>query len=164
MKEIYRRHKKYSWKIFLSRYEYKDFWITEWWLRKELRELRRNWLLTIWKEYCWEERFANVYKLSEELLELLISKFRKYKTSFDILNFNKNTPLEEIKNLLWIKGFSTNFVINSDSNSKYTFNSENNIITRWSKKNKHDYTHYNLFNWLKELFWMDTKTLISNLV
>lgn len=162
LKSIYKRHLKYKWEVFLSRHEHQKFWLTEWEMRKQLRLLRRNWLLTIWKRYCWEKRFSNLYKLTDELLEYIKEKLKKVRKSFDIVKFNNETKVENIKNLLGIRWFWKNFVISKDKDYKYTYNSQFNIITKWSKS-WWEHKWFNLFNWLKELFNLDTYLLIKEL-
>lgn len=163
LKSLLKRHKKHNWNIFLSRLEYKKFWLSEWQMRKEIRELRKIGLNLVWKVFCWEPKFANLYKISDDLMSYIKEQLKWLKESFDIVKFNLNTPVERVKQWLWLKWYSKNLIISKDDDYKYTFNIDLKIIAKWSKKNKHDYKHFNLFNWLKELFWMNTYELIKDL-
>lgn len=156
------RHNTYKWEVFLSRHEFVKFGLTEWGMRKELRKLRRVWLLTVWKRYYEANKYSNVYNLSKELLEHIKQALRDVKPSFDIVKYNASVKLEEIKDMFWIKRFGKNIILsNNKGEYKYTFNSEYNIITKWDKWWGWGNKWMNCFNWLKELFGINTKELIS---
>lgn len=156
LKTLLYRYNTYKWEVFLSRHEHNKFKLSEWEMRKELRLLRRKGLLTVGKVPCGNRRFANLYNISEELLAFIKEKCRKIRKSFDIVKFNKETSKEDVKSLLWLKGFWKNFRISHD----ITYNSDYNIITYWDKEKT---IHYNLFNGLKKLFWLSNLQLIKEL-
>ena len=155
------RHNKY-WEVFLSRHEYYKFGVTEWEMRKTLRELRRMGLNIVGKRYCWEGRFANAYKLSEELITYIKKELGKIQKGFDIVKFNAEVTKEYVENLFWLKVRHKNTVLSNETGSyKYTFNSEYNIITRWDKWGWWGNKWFNFFNWVKELFWLWTRDILN---
>lgn len=148
LKELYRRYKKFEWKIFLSRYEFENFWITEWEMRKQLRLLRRNWLNTVGKVYCGQPRFTNLYEISSDLLEYIKKQLFSVKNKFDICKFNKYFDLSEIVEL---RKYKKTYILFKTEKYKRTLDSETRVIARWCKK-YWEHKWFNLFNWLKELW------------
>lgn len=149
LKSILWRYRKYSWKIILSRHEYKKFWLTEWSMRKQLKLLRRNGLITVGKQYCWQDRFSNVYNISEELLEFIKREVDKVKVKFNVFKYNLEFDLNRIINNL--RSYKKNYILKLEEDCKWTINTDLRIITRWCKRwweNK----WYNLYNWLKKLW------------
>lgn len=160
LKWLLQRKNKY-WKVMLTRRENEKFWVSEWAMRKYIRTLRNNWLKLVWKAYCWEVRFTNVYEVTKELVQYIRQQLWLKRMSFDIVSFNDNW-IEIVKSLLWLRYEKRNYVVSKDSEKKVTLNSERNIIAFWYK----DWTtkHYNLFNWLKAIFWLDNYNLIKELI
>lgn len=151
------------WEIFLSRYEYEKFWLTEWGMRLELRKLRRMWLRTVWKRYCGNRRFANVYEISDKLMSIILETLKEAKNSFDIVKYNASVKIEQVKELFNIKWRNNLVLSNEKWGYKYTFNAKYNIITRWDKWGGWGNKWMNYFNGLKELFGLNAGELMREL-
>lgn len=148
--------------VMVSRHEHEEYKISEWQMRLVIRDLRRNWLLKVWTAPSGYPRPSNLYKATKELIAYLKEKLGIVRKSFDIVEFNSTLTTEEIKNLFGLRWTKKNYVIWKDKEKecKYTLNMETRVVAKWFNW---WYKHFNLFNWLKEIYWFSTKDLINNL-
>jgi len=147
------------WEVWLSRCENKNFNTSERQLSSIIQNLRKNWLLILKERRQGNNNkfLCNVYEISQELKQIL-SLLLTY-TEFlneKIVKWSKEN-FESKLNEYGIKHFRNWRLL--DKKWKITYNKRTFIITDW-KINK----HYNLFNFIKELYWLDSKTLLKEII
>jgi hypothetical protein len=152
------RFEKYH-DIWISRKEFLKFWVTERQMYLIIEELKDLWLIKL----NWYKRIINnkykicIYEISSVLKQIfwLLSYFIK-DFNKKIIEFNK-WDIENILNKFWIKTFNNWKLF--DRKSKITFSKRKWVITNWK-----ELKHYNLFNFLKETFWLSSINLYRKII
>lgn len=146
------------WEVWLSRCENKKFNTSERQLSQVIKNFRENDFLILKARVKWNNNkyLCNVYDVwckLKQILSLLLT-FTEFLNE-KIIKWSKEN-FEWKLNDYWIKSFRNWRLF--ERKSKITYNKRNYCITDWSK-----WQHYNLFNFLKEYFWVNTKDMIKQI-
>ena len=136
------RYDKY-WEIFISRKEFKKFWLTEKQLRWFIEKFRMLWFLKFeWQvRKDWNKYSSNIYSIWEELkkiFNMLIWGIKNmYKKVWEFIDKN----WIEILKKFWVRLFNE---------KKNLIEKKVSIWKRWQIKNWKTWKWYNIFSYLME--------------
>ena len=147
------------WEVWLSRCETEKFNTTQRQLRDVIENFRKNDFLILKERRKWDNNkwLCNVYEIWSKLKQIL-SLLQTYIEFLNekIIKWSKEHFEWKLQEY-WIKYFHRNWRL-FERKSKITYSKRNFVITNW-KINK----HYNLFEFLKEYYWLNTIQLIKEI-
>jgi hypothetical protein len=148
--------------FWLSRHEYKKFWITENRLRLIIETFKKEWLIEIVEKKMleWHMIACSVFKATDKLLSILdYLRWWIDSLSYKIKQSCKNINIESFFMSIWLQFNSRNKKLidhkwRINYKSKISYNKNLNIITDWK-----EWKTYNLYNFCRDIMWYCTRDI-----